>query len=408
MFKYNRLSAFVGLATATLAGTASAQQSPFLYYVGAAVQHESNLLRLGDGINAIVNGQQKNRGDTVTSLFGGISFDRTYSQQQFVADISTRFNRYSNFTQLDANTTNANLKWLWAAGQRWKGLAFANQYQAIVNYADTVVLNQANLSTAKNINTYREYGVDANYLFIPDWYAGVGVSAISNNYTNATYLTAAYNSRSIDAKVTFQPATNNKIIFDYRHTSGTLGAVVTTGTGTTDQDYKQNDLQVQALWVFNPITQLDGYIGYTSRTYPVANAKNYSGVTGRLTLTYNPTTRVAVPFTIRHELGARIDAVSNFVVTDAASVIPTWYVTEKVQLNARLEYLKRNYVGDPYGQGGSTLPTEAIRYYGVGTRYDFSRNLWIGFNYLRESRNSADPTLHYLDNIYMVTGRFTF
>lgn len=388
------------LLAAAFAETGSAwaqdSQSPLTYYAGISLRRESNLFRLPEGSSPQINGVDQQRNDSVIGVYGGLRFDRRYSLQRFLVDLRTDFWNYQHFSQLNSNTTNANFLWQWASGLRWRGDINAFQYQNVVNFADV----RGPAATSRNVGTTRSITGDANFQYAPDLYVGGGVGYTSVSFNTVTFATAENTAKYLEAKWSYRPPTLNLFGVTLRRTTGVFPGI---DSSQVDRDFTQWDLLVPFTWKLNPAVEYEGYLGYTNRRYPNVDVKNYSGLVGRLTLNWRPTDRLLLPFTARREIGARVDAVSNFILTDGIAFVPQYLLTEKVTLNGRLETYSRDFVGDPFGQqaGGQVL-NDRVNIYGLGAKYDFTRNVYFFTSYAREQRSSSNPILPFANNVVTI------
>jgi predicted porin len=110
---------------------------------------------------------------------------------------------------------------------------------------------------------------------------------------------------------------------------------------------------------------------------------------------------VLLPFTARREIGARIDAVSNFILTEGLLFNPTYFLTDKVSLNARFETYTRQNVGDPFGQQSTNVvANDRVNSFGFGGKYEFARNVFFTAAYQHDRRSSSDPTQPFTNNLF--------
>ena len=357
---------------------------------------DGNLFRLPDGDRPFIEGNKRPRSDRINiATFSG-SFDRVYSRQRLVADISVSHHEYQEFKHLDYTAKNVRAGWYWAVGSMWSGVLVADQSQLPRSFSDRA-------NTVRSVNTYRHYAFDARYLLHPEWMLGAGLARIDSRFDDRVSASSEYVEDGLEALATFRSMTGSTFALVARAADGRYPA--RTASETTVTAYDQREIQVRIDWAASAHSRITGYAGHTWREYPELAEKNFSGPTGRLTYDWAPSSKVALGVTVRREMGAREDVVDNFVVTRATSFDPVWSVTGKLRVRGRLEWLARDYEGTPFIVSGPDRD-EKGRSHSVSIEWSPMDDLLLRVGLRREHRSSSDAVRSYADDIISVAIKY--
>ena len=375
-------------------------RNPFSFSASQTFGHNNNVFGLHDSVSN-ADAPKGKRGDTYSITNVGVNFDGQRSRQAFHAGLSLSQTLYRKHTNLNNTSGNANLGWDWRVGDRWSGVLGYSYGERSVEYRDMYGVQDKVMRRIGRAN------VKADFWWHPNWATGVGFSDVRSDYRNDFRPHEKYNAQEVSANLTYRPSTGNRIILSliaeegqYPNRDKVQGSL---------RDWERRDARLSAQWQLTGVTRLDGYVGYTQRKYDLAPERNFSGVTGKIGFHWVPTAKAIIDLSWRREIGADADAVSNFAVTQAWSVQPTWVVTSKVRLGASYEYLDRNYRGDP-GIVSSDLPRDSkTTSYGANIQYLPTSSANITLSYQHQKRDSANYShWDYSARIVWLTGRLTF
>ncbi|MET0378410.1 MAG: outer membrane beta-barrel protein, partial [Spongiibacteraceae bacterium] len=118
-------------------------------------------------------------------------------------------------------------------------------------------------------------------------------------------------------------------------------------TALFDDEYTQRNLQLRGNWRVAGHSRVSGYLGGSEREYPEFSERDFTGLTGRISYDWAPTGKLSLNLLARREIGAEVDLVDNFVVTESISITPAWALTSDISIGAGYEWRKRTYGGDP-------------------------------------------------------------
>ncbi|MBD5803733.1 hypothetical protein AZOA_31740 [Azoarcus sp. Aa7] len=310
---------------------------------GLAISHElvrdDNLFRMPDDTRPVIDGRIRQRSETLNVTALSATFDRTDGRQRFVGELGITRNDYLEFNHLDFTAKNGRGTWLWGLGNQWSGTVTTEQSESLRSFADRG-------TTTRSVNTYRRHAADARYRLDPRWAVGIGWVELDSRYDEPQSSGSEYVEDALEALAHYRSPTGSTLTFGARGAGGRYPGRLRSVSSITR--YEQRDFLLRANWVASGHSRVSGNVVYTWREYPHVSEKNFSGLTGRLTYDWTPSGKVGLGVTVRREMGAREDVADNFVITRAVSIDPSWAVSSKIQVRGKLEWLARDYGGDPF------------------------------------------------------------
>ncbi|NMG76652.1 XrtB/PEP-CTERM-associated polysaccharide biosynthesis outer membrane protein EpsL [Aromatoleum diolicum] len=349
------------------------------------LERDSNLFRMPDGTRPVIDGHVHPRSDLVRTTTVAGRFDRNFSRQRVNAEFGVTRSDYQEFAYLDYTARNAFAAWEWALGNQWRGELSARQNEALRSFAERN-------NTVRSVNTYRRYAFDANYQLHPRWSLGAGLANVISSYDDRLSASSEFVEDAVELRATFRPGSDNSLMLVARNADGRYPERIAGPTAVTD--YGQRDLQMRGDWRASGLSRVFGYLGYTWRDYPGLSEKNFSGVTGRVGHHWTPGGKLAMRVTARREIGAREDVVDNFIITRSLAIEPEWKVSSKVSLQGRLEWLARDYGGNPFVVATNDRQ-DITRIASIGGVWSPMRDLGLALAIRRESRSSSGAGFGY-------------
>lgn len=366
--------------------------------VSQAIQRDDNLYRLPSGVPA----PKDKRSDIigVTTLVG--DFDRRYSRQRLRADLGLTHAAYSTHSDLDYTVPAVRLAWDWQLGNHWSGVLRRDYVETPAGFEDTIGTEQ--LIRERNLTA-----ASANYWWHPDWATGLGASSVRNTYRDDARPSSDSDVDDIDLNLTYRPASGNRVVFTLRDTDGRYPG--RPAVQDSIRDYEQQDVRTRGEWRLTDATRVVGDIGYTWRSYDLAPNRDFDGITGRVQVQWQPSYKTAFELSWRREIGAEEDLVANYAVTSALVFAPSWRISEKLRLGARLERSTRDFGGDPeLGVSADEVPSRDDRTTRYGLTLDYSpiRSVQLGLGAEHQQRRSQLRLREYDATTVWVSGRFSF
>jgi len=382
-------------------------RNPFSFSVSQSFSHDDNVGRLPDDkylppgyLDEYFKGK---RGDTYSVTNAGVNFDTEVSRQAFYAGLSGTYTKYFSHSDLDNFSPDARLGWNWRVGDRLSGVLGYGYSESRVRFEDVSTgVNDRELKRV--MRRLHRFNASADYWWHPDWATGVGYSAVRNDYASGERPWDEYKAQEASLNFTYRPSTGNRIVLGFVAENGEYpGQEKKEGSLS---DWKRRDVRLSGTWRLTGVTQLSGYAGYTQRKYEWAPDRDFSGFTGKIAFHWAPTGKVLLDLSLRREIGADEDSVTNYAVSQVVSIQPTWVITSKMRLGVSYEYLDRDYDENPGGSGD--LRKYKTHSYGAHFRYMPTSNANITLGYRGSRRDSERNDYEFRAQTWSLSGSIAF
>jgi hypothetical protein len=309
----------------------------FNIVAGQGVSSDSNLFRLPDDIDpsaAATGVARPPRGDTLSTTYAGLSFDKSLSRQRVRADL--RFTHYAHnaYALLDSNGISARLGWDAAIGRRWKSAMSYDRAQTPSSDA-----TRSGFQTAYRLD--QRYAAAVDYSWHPAWSLGAGLAKVSNTYANALNPFADYEAGMVDPHVTYRSRKGNQLRVLARMTEGHYSNPSLSQTALPPQSYVQMDYEADTKLVVTGHSSVVGRVGYSRFDYadPAAGFQSFDGPAGRLAYDWTFTPKTTVSVGVRRDVAPELLYYANaaVVATSAATLATSLAVSAKISVRGAVE-----------------------------------------------------------------------
>lgn len=394
------LAAACGIAWA--GGVRADAGDAFNFLVGQSVMRDDNIFRLPGGADAQTLIGSGERGDTVSTTYAGVYFDKLAGRQRLRASLNASHVRYGRFSRLDYDGTDLKGGWNWELGNRWRGEIAYSRSEVLTDFGDF-------RSPVKNVNIYQRLSYGANYEFHPDWSVGANVFRVRSDNSSPLRETGKYEADGAEAVVQFTPRGENYGALRLRRTDGAYPNREVTPGGLVDNSYRQDEIEGSLGWRPTWASRLDARIAGVRRSHDQVPVRDFSGATGRLSWDWLMIGSTRFNITARREIGAQDDILSSYVVTRGISLSPTWMPTARTSVQATLERRVRNYRGDPVAiLSGIEKREDRLRVASLSASYAPATSLQFSVTLRREQRESNYAGLPYRANAAFANAQFSF
>lgn len=375
--------------------SARAETSP--YYIGASQEfsHNSNLFRVGDS--------QASRSDTISStgLLAGI--DQPFGRQRLRVDGTLQTNRFSNNPDLNNIGYGLNAALDWATINRLSGTVsyFANQNLANYGTPNTLQITSRNIQKTQQFLTQAVLG-------------GVTILSFTGGYSHRT---VDYSAPAYDAQQFEQDSGNLGLRYRFsgaldvggslRMTRGRYPHFQRAGGGFEADTLDRRDFDLSSNWTPTGATSLSARVSFGRETHSVSSQRDFSGVTGSLSIDHNPGGKLRFAALLSRDTGVEnsfltlfdINGAPTRVVADnsrlstAAQLSANYEATAKIQLNATVRVSQRSLVDTlTLSNGGAATGntgSDTVSSVAFGANYAPLRNLLLACNVGREDRRTS-------------------
>jgi len=412
--KLRRPAALVASALATALGASVScsawADDPSPYYLGvtASLAHDSNVYRVPENVPILTGGT---RSDSYWGggLVGG--FDQSYGRQRFYADANVRNNNYVHDKDLDNVSYGLNAGWDWATIEKLSGGVTVSATQSLANQdnnSTAIPTFQRNIVNTEQLGARVRWGADGA-LNVNGAYAH---SRVSYSLTRST--DSSNDSASLGASYSVGPTLRLGAGLRFSH------AVESDASYTTDG----RNLDLSADWRATAQSGLSARVSFTRQTSSGNNSLDFSGLTGALTATYAPTSKLAINASMSRDAGTNssfynltnanngqtVSALSENTQTTASFLVgATYAATAKIGVNADVQY-RHNKVGNFLNIPGA--PSDAhdddTLSASIGANYAIARNWSLACSLAHMSRDvSSFVPYQYSANTVSCTTQFT-
>ncbi|MFT4171458.1 MAG: outer membrane beta-barrel protein [Rhodocyclaceae bacterium] len=375
----------------------------FHVYVSQGLRYDSNVFRLADDTHPEGKDHQD---DWISQTSAGLDFNKQFGRQRVYGFVGGSLVRFSDFDQLDYNSTSIRAGWTTGFGSDSTASLKYQNYRAPMDIADRV-------NRSLNMVTDNRLLADAAVRVAGPWMVVGGVIGARSRNSADDAKGGDNDSFSAEAGVRYAPRTDNYVDLRFRQSKYDYVNVLAPDTGGDpssggDNSYKQSEWRVSALYEPTGVSTFDGYVAWQRREHDHLASRDFSGWSGQLNYTWNVTTITALKFQVYRELGAINDASATYARTTGASFRPYWQATSKIALSALLDYRKRQYTGNQ--AAGSTLPQRKENTWTLGVNADWqiTRNWLIQASLASAHRNANVAADSYDDVLAFANVRYRF
>ncbi len=406
------------LLLATLSGfsapAAQAEGSPWSLGLSQAVSRSSNLLRLPADA-AVPAGFS--RADTVSSTALLAGLDQPFGRQRAYGSLRLSADRLSNNGIYDNEGYALSGGLDWATVERVSGTLRASANRTLADfYADEIgFLAKKNLQTTGEIDNTVRIGV------VTDWTAELNGAIRSVDYSAGEYQSREFRERSAGASLRFSPGGAASLGLGWRETRGRYPRFRTAADGTPLPDhFARSDLDLSGSLQPSGASRLAARLSLARIRYDIASQRDFSGVTGLLRWTWQPTAKLRLDTRLTRDpsqssyFSDGADAAADATV-DYSRMTTTllwradWQATAKLAFNARLTHARRALTRTLSGSGSAVDGRDRRTVLEAGADWAPTRSLRLGCNVARDQRSGDTSTLtsDYRDNTLACSARFT-
>lgn len=337
-------------------------------------------------------------------LKGGITADYYLSRQFFTLNATATQSQFQTNSRLDNIAYNVRGAMNWVVGSNWDGDLGATFVESLGSFADT-------RSTQKNLRTTQSVFGSAMYRVYYDWKLRAAL-------TQTTLENGAANFRAGNREDTvlelgsryYSKGGDSFVGLNLKNTDGRFpNREVVPGLSRVDNSYRQYDLQGTVDWRYSGETRLSGAAGWTRRQHDEVSERNFNGLTGRMTVNYALSGKTIINATLRREIGAIEDVVSNYILTQGFNIGPSYAATGKVNVGVSYDYSQRKFLGDPgFIVTGFAPRVDNIQTFSLNVGYTPVRNVIVNASLSQSIRNSNRLLSDYSATTFTISGQLTF
>lgn len=385
---------FGSLAAAALslaAAAAAAETSP--WYIGgyAAWGHQSNALGLSDtaAVPAALGYMSKSDDVRSLALIGGI--DQPVGRQRVFGDVTLRDNRYRRNKLLDHRGHTATAGVDWQTVERVSGNVTLKSNRDLVRFSTfDQPTGQRNLVGTRQADASVRVGVVTRWTFD----ATAGWRDI--DYSDASYDPRDYRQRNASIGARWWPGGSNQAGLALRTTEGRYPRFRRAGGAPQAEEMQRRDIELSGSMQFAGALTVFARAAHSDIEHALSPAYDFSGFTGLLRTSWQPTAKLRVSAELARDRGSDIvfalDAFGTQVesarLVSAGRLRAAWAATSKLEVNASAARSRRTVtVVNPlfgFEESGRERTTQL----GIGASWTPTRTSRVGCDYGRDRRSS--------------------
>lgn len=405
-----RLRAVAVLVTLTAAGssawadTSTRVEEPetFSPYVRGQYGYDSNRFRINSEHQALAVLGRTRRAESFYTLAAGMDANLTFSRQTVSAHAELSRTKFNTYSALDYDGRDLLLKWNWLAGSRLTGNVGVAERLTEASYAN-VRQPVSNL-----VRTRRGFFQGALQVGSP-WQVLFGMDRIQTNNDAIEQRTQNATTDSASTGVQYETAKGSTLALMSRYTNGSYPNRQLIGAAEVNNDYRQWDNGIVLGWAPSGKTKVAGTLNYTRRSYSDVPQRDFSGLTGLLSMDWTVTGKTTLKAEVHRDIGAIDNTTASYTVNDGIAVGADWKPTAKLTLNTRLRYDSIDFSGDPaFALAGRSAREDSLTTLQAGMQYAVLRNTQLGLLLQRGDRRSSEALSGYDYNSAYITVRSQF
>ena len=352
-------------------------------YLSTRVIHDSNLFRSSpDEGNSEVS-------ETLTHIEAGIKVRYPVSRQHFNLDFSINRNQFQRYEFLSHNGNNGQVVWNWEAGNLWQGDLGYTRSQTLASFVET----QARV---RDVRTQQSAFASANYTLHPDWrlHWGGRWSDLESGSSRNQFLNRDETSGVLG--VDYISNADNSLGLEGQLLEARFPESGITSASNSDDSYSQVTISSVADWKYSGNSHFRGRFGYTQRRYSELAARDFNGMTGRLTYDWSITGKTLLSVAAWREVGAASDVVSTFAVIKGSSLDVSWFPTSKIFVRGGFAHKSYDFRGDAgFVLGVIDQRKDDISSFGASVGYNPLHNIELSLKGIIEERDSTRVGVDY-------------
>ena len=370
-------------------------------YATGALTYDSNVFRLSGALDPKPFIGTSDRSDVIRTVGAGARVAIPVSRQQFEASANVYSVAYNQFRDLDYTGRDYGGIWHWQIGNDWNGNAGVRDSIKLAGFDNTQ-------SRLRNLITVLERYLNGIYQL--DSQTQLEAGASYNTARNGLESQRPNDTDEIawTAGAKYFTPSGNSVGLKLR-TARTQYPMMSPFPGAIDNGFQQTSLGPTFLWQITGNARVDAAVEYVYRQYDQVSQRNYRGFNGYLNYDWTLTGRSAVKFVLRQEVAGLQDLTTTYVLARTVGVYPRWAPTATTLVEARLDYIRRRYLGDT-GIFIENNPNreDSIKSAGLSLTYQPNRNIQAVLSLSREQRTSNVTFADYSDSLISANVQLTF
>ena len=332
------LSCFIAFSNVVNAS----EKGTFSTSVGTQITYDDNLYKINKDSELIRQLlTEYDLSDKVSSVFVSGQMNWDVSEQNLLADITFRDNKYANNTQLDNIAKAYSAKWNWYASRRFTGfLSYKNDTQ-LANFTDNL---EAALLASKNQNDTSEIAM--YWQLHSRWKTRISASESTTDYSGESLALNNKNTIHSQAELIFESEAKNSFSLLLSQRNIEYENRLYVEGDTTDDEYRLSTVVLSSNYQLSEKSRITAQVKLrklTPENITSAQDSDFSNWGFNVNYNWQPTMSTQLNATLVDEITPSQNINTDFQRSRIARFSALWQVLNKVYLEFEGEYIKRQF-----------------------------------------------------------------
>ncbi len=370
----------------------------FNLFVQEQIAYDNNIFRLPSGVDiAALIGPQASREDHINTASAGLNGQWTVGRQFITLDLDADDNRFVRNDNLNNVSSTDAFKWNWILGSKLTGQIGTDYSRSLGGFYNTFVYT-------RDIVDQSEYFGSIRYTVGPRIALFGGILYGDTTLSDPALKVNDNQRKAVDFGLEYATAAESTLDFDYRYTDARYSHSSFLNGAAFDPDYRDETGRVTFKDMISEKTQIEALVGYLKRTYPSTAIGAFAGDIWRLTFDWHPTGKTELLIGASRDLQAYLGAQTDYFVSKAVSIAPTWIPSEKISVAVVISRDDQDFIGTNEFAINLANRRDLVNAGQVNVVYSPlvftpARGLTFNFTLRREHRASNQAALSYDDTI---------
>ena len=368
-------------------------ERPFGLWAQAGYMYDSNVFRTSAA----------EQSEQILRVGGGVRQDLLVVGRQRVRLMAeANAMNYSTFGELDHVAYGLLGEWRWEVGNDLAGaLGYTRRhYQADLaetarGIRDMITENRFYLSGGYRLGPNTRLRAATDHVIIERPLRPIAELRASGVTVGADYVTPLGNSVGVEARAA-------------RGDTPISEAVALAPGGFANNDSNLREVSLVAVYNVGAMLRTSGRLGSTRITYSDLPGRDFSGTSLRGRVEWLPGTKTVLSLEAYNEPRTIVDVAATHVVVKGIAFGASWAPTAKLVFSTRLSSEDRDFEGDPTVAVGGGLRMDTVRTLRLGTGWEITRHVNLGFAIDRGIRDSSVLGRDYQFTAFMANARYNF
>ncbi len=376
----------------------------FNIVAGVSVTHDDNLFRLAPGVNPQTVLGTSTKADDITTSSVTLKLNKLYSLQRFELEVSYIDNRYKTFSYLSYDTTPYKAAWHWALTPYLHGKLSTASVTTLNDFNDFSGFNRRNTRTEENTR------LDGVFDVSPSWQLLAGVSEATTTNTEITRGQGDNRFKSAEVGIRRSFPSGNTLSYIARNGSGDyFKRPQPIPFILLDNHFNDFENELRLTWGLTGKTTIDARLAYLKREHANFASRDYSGVVGRLNLSWSISAKSFLTASIGRDFASYQTLDTNYTASNNVTLSPAWQINARTALRANYSYAQVDYLGAPIAAFiSASNRKDAIRNASISLDWQPLRTMTVSATLQNEKRDSNQPGLDNESNRYGLSAQINF